>query len=127
MSKIVKASIALLVLALLVAAAFFYFQPEPIYAADAAYDDACGTLSIVSEAQVNLHVRPARYSKVKTKLQINQMVNVCTETGKWAGVIVADNGVECRVADLARGHNDQYSGPCLYGWVTAEALQMLAG
>ncbi len=108
-------------------AARFYLHSKPLVITNAGVDDACGTYSSVQGQDVKLHIRPHWFSRTKTHIVADQLVNVCETIGEWSAVVLAGKSGICIPQSEISYATMEYAGPCEYGWVESRFLQMLAG
>ncbi|MEZ5682434.1 MAG: hypothetical protein R3E14_14185 [Erythrobacter sp.] len=97
--------------------------------------DACGTYAEVATYDVSsenipyVHDAPSASTKARDKLNPGQGVQVCMAQNGFSGIVYPREGQE--VADCGTGSpvatEQNYSGPCLAGWVDSRFLEMVAG
>ena len=97
--------------------------------------DACGTYAEVAayDASGNdipyVHDAPSASTKARDKLSTGQGVQVCTTQGGFSGIVYPREGQDA--SDCGTGSpvatEQNYTGPCLAGWVDSRFLEMVAG
>ena len=109
--------------------------PRPITVGGQGTDaDSCGVIAEVAKLEQGedgyLSVRDAPNSEVKERdrLDTGQIVQICTASGGWSGVVYAtaeDDPADCETAGIAEERN--YTGPCSQGWVESRFLEPVSG
>lgn len=93
------------------------------------YDDLCGSFALVrgdDDRGAPLKARPHALARTLTNLGVGRGILLCQEVGGWHGVVVTQDGMEC----LDRDNRDSprpYVGPCVWGWLRAEHVDLSAG
>ncbi len=108
----------------------------PLIGVDGPDMDACtalGKISAKDEKHEKWHsVRAVASSNARQKDELAPatLVWLCEAKGEWQGIVYPagqfqDIG-DCRVGSPV-DKPQPYSGPCAYGWIEADAIQLVAG
>jgi hypothetical protein len=110
--------------------------PPPIkVGGDGPEMDACGTYAEVVEFDASgedipyVHDAPSAATKARDKLSTGQGVKVCETQNGFSGIVYTGesrSNADCNT-DSPLATEQNYTGPCLSGWVDSRFLQLIAG
>jgi uncharacterized protein YgiM (DUF1202 family) len=120
----------LLLFALIASAAPSADKSVPVMVGEVARLNACPSLGVITSAnEVSLHSGPGDGYQVITKLEKGDHVHVCSifRDSQWTGVVLAMDGIlDCGVWSPIPAPKP-YDGPCISGWIPANAVEIVAG
>ena len=109
--------------------------PVPVHYGNSDALDACGAWGEARGADIPVRIAPASTARIVYRLPPGEGFWLCdgTDDDAWIGIIVEHNPLigdqtgdpQCGAADLV-DPRQPYRGPCLSGWVPAEAVILIA-
>jgi hypothetical protein len=112
-----------------------FFSPEPVQkqlvqVGGSTEYDACSALGVIEHnsttGQVSLLSAPSEDADSVVELPTGAHFWMCEEHEDWIGGVVEEDGKECGIATPIATAQD-YSGPCIQGWIDRRFVTLLAG
>lgn len=107
--------------------------PMPIkVGSDGPEMDACGSVGMVANLNPDgdnyLSVRdsPSTLVKERDRLDSGQSVTICGESDGWYGVVYSKTDEDCGLGSPV-ATEENYTGPCMQGWVDGRFVEVTAG
>lgn len=95
--------------------------------------DACGSSGEVVGLKASgdgfLAVRAAPNGTKVNQVYNGQQIYLCNQIGDWFGIVYPANGRDLSSCNVSSPWptRQQYTGPCLYGWVSRRYIKIVAG
>ena len=109
-------------------------QRDVIVGRDGPNLDACSSVGRVTNLKpggdnfLSVRAAPDTRAVEKDRLKADEMVAMCDEAGDWIGVVYRPpEGTETCGTGTPSAYLGAYRGPCRYGWVHGDYIELIAG
>lgn len=120
----------------LVAAPVLYAQTEaptrPVIVGAGPAEDACGSVGVVSglapggSNKLSVRSGPGTHYQRVDLVSTAQVLFICEQEGSWHAVVYTKSAIECGVSTPV-DPAVEYGGPCRFGWVFSDYVELIAG